>query len=64
VKISTVELEPNDILVFSCNDLLSRDGFTNFRNLIKSNLERAGIPDQKFIALDRTTQVSIIARDR
>jgi hypothetical protein len=60
VKVETAELGVNDVLVFTANQILTSEQFTKFRNLLKGNLERAGLSNTKFIALDSSTSVQVI----
>ncbi len=60
MSVEAAEIGKDDVLVFSTDSILDSDGFRIFRNNLKGNLEKAGIPDQKFIALDGSTTLQVL----
>lgn len=64
MKVESATLNSEDVLVFTRDDYLTKDQFTEFRNAIKGNLDRVGLSDVKFIALDRSTDLKVLSVGR
>lgn len=64
MEVDSTNLNGEDVLVFSCKDPLTKDQLSEFRNLIKGNLERAGLAHIKFIALSGQTDVKVLSTPR
>lgn len=58
--VDVANLGKDDVLVFSIDATLNDEAFKKFRSNIRVNLDKAGLPNQKFIALDGSTTLKVL----